>query len=152
MLESWIYRIMFGDTSGVPTRRNELTKLYADECVKVAEEAGVRVLNLWSIFQHEAPDWGEKYLRWGWWHSFAWATNAEFIQRILITPQVKFAPDLENYNRDLSICIHGSCPDDRTVFVTNRNLKVLQTEHDTRRIDLQFRVAQRMIVSTRVEN
>ncbi|CAM6125924.1 unnamed protein product [Calypogeia fissa] len=54
-------REAFGDTSGVPKRRNELAKMYAEECVKVGEEMGVPVLNLWSTFQ-ETPNWQEKLL------------------------------------------------------------------------------------------
>lgn len=54
-------RETYGDTSGVPSRQNETTKMYAEECVKVGEESGVPVINLWSIFQ-ETPNWQEKLL------------------------------------------------------------------------------------------
>jgi lysophospholipase L1-like esterase len=50
-----------GKAPGVPTRRNELTKLYADECKKVAEQTDVPVIDLWSALQDQ-PDWDLKYL------------------------------------------------------------------------------------------
>lgn len=84
---------MFGDTSGVPTRRNELTKLYADELVKVGEATGVRVINLWSTFM-EAPNWGEKYLSDGL-HLSA-EGNAKFFEELVkVLEEPGFVPTLK---------------------------------------------------------
>ncbi|CAM6108707.1 unnamed protein product [Calypogeia fissa] len=73
------YAPTVGDTSGVLARQNELTKLYADECVKLAKVAGVPVINLWSTFQ-EALDW-QKYLSDGL-HLSA-AGNAKVLEELL---------------------------------------------------------------------
>ncbi|CAM6098249.1 unnamed protein product [Calypogeia fissa] len=58
LVKQWL---MWPDFSGIPTRRNEHTRLYAEEVVKVAWDEKLPVINLWSIFQEEA-DWEEKYL------------------------------------------------------------------------------------------
>lgn len=45
-----------------PERTNETTGIYAQQCVALAEELGLRCVNLWSKMQ-ETNDWQKKYLR-----------------------------------------------------------------------------------------
>jgi len=45
-----------------PERTNETTGVYAQHCVALAEELGLRCVNLWSKMQ-ETNDWQKKYLR-----------------------------------------------------------------------------------------
>lgn len=45
-----------------PERTNETTGIYAQHCVALAEELGLRSINLWSKMQ-ETDDWQKKYLR-----------------------------------------------------------------------------------------
>ncbi|KAF8112571.1 hypothetical protein N665_0063s0057 [Sinapis alba] len=44
-----------------PERTNETTGIYAQHCVALAEELGLRSINLWSKMQ-ETNDWQKKYL------------------------------------------------------------------------------------------
>ncbi len=45
-----------------PDRLNEVTKLYAEACKEVAKEAGVPVIDVWSVFQ-QTQNWRQAYLR-----------------------------------------------------------------------------------------
>jgi hypothetical protein len=45
-----------------PDRLNEVTKLYAQACKEVAKEAGVPVIDVWSVFQ-QTQNWRQAYLR-----------------------------------------------------------------------------------------
>ncbi|CAM6108985.1 unnamed protein product [Calypogeia fissa] len=83
---------MFGDTTGVPTRTDELVKTYADECVKVAKDAGLPVINLWSIM-HEASDW-QKYL-WDGLHLSAAGNALVFEELVKVLDDPSFKPTLK---------------------------------------------------------
>lgn len=45
----------------LPERTNEAAGQYAQACETVAQETGVRSINLWSIFQ-STPNWEQKFL------------------------------------------------------------------------------------------
>jgi hypothetical protein len=56
-------RANFGkQPEALPDRINEVTKLYAEACKEVAKEAGVPVIDLWSVFQ-QTQNWRQAYLR-----------------------------------------------------------------------------------------
>ncbi|CAK9222476.1 unnamed protein product [Sphagnum troendelagicum] len=55
-------RTTYGDKAEeLPERTNEVTKLYAQACKDVAKEAGVPVIDLWSLFQ-QTQNWQQAYL------------------------------------------------------------------------------------------
>lgn len=84
---------LYADTSGVPTRRNEVTKLYAQECVKVGQETNVPVIDLWTIFQ-ETPDWKETYLSDGL-HFTAEGNSKVFKELVTVLDGPDFDPRLK---------------------------------------------------------
>ncbi len=56
-------RVNYGkQPEALPDRSNEVTKLYAEACKEVAKEAGVPVIDLWSVFQ-QTQNWRQAYLR-----------------------------------------------------------------------------------------
>ncbi|KAH9546864.1 hypothetical protein CY35_11G004000 [Sphagnum magellanicum] len=62
--EAWIdfCRANYGkQPEALPDRINEVTKLYAEACKEVAKEAGVPVIDLWSVFQ-QTQNWRQAYL------------------------------------------------------------------------------------------
>lgn len=46
----------------LPERTNEVTRLYAEQCVELAKEMGLRSVDLWSKMQ-ETEGWQRKFLR-----------------------------------------------------------------------------------------
>jgi lysophospholipase L1-like esterase len=62
--EAWIAfcRANYGkQPEAPPDRLNEVTKLYAQACKEVAKEAGVPVIDVWSVFQ-QTQNWRQAYL------------------------------------------------------------------------------------------
>ncbi|KAH9546861.1 hypothetical protein CY35_11G003700 [Sphagnum magellanicum] len=62
--EAWIAfcRANYGkQPEAPPDRLNEVTKLYAEACKEVAKEAGVPVIDVWSVFQ-QTQNWRQAYL------------------------------------------------------------------------------------------
>jgi lysophospholipase L1-like esterase len=55
-------RRVYARSGELPERTNEVTKLYAQACKDVAKEAGVPVIDLWSLFQ-QTQNWQQAYLR-----------------------------------------------------------------------------------------
>lgn len=56
-------RSLYGDKAReLPERSNEVTGIYAKGCIEVAEEFGLRSVNLWSKML-ETEGWQKKYLR-----------------------------------------------------------------------------------------
>lgn len=56
-------RSLYGDKAReLPERTNEVTGSYAKGCIEVAQELGVRSVDLWSKMQ-ETEGWQKKYLR-----------------------------------------------------------------------------------------
>jgi hypothetical protein len=56
-------RANFGkQPEALPDRINEVTKLYAEACKEVAKEAGVPVIDIWSVFQ-QTQNWRQACLR-----------------------------------------------------------------------------------------
>lgn len=54
---------MYGDKAmKLPERTNEMAGVYANQCVELAKEMGLRSVNLWSKMQ-ETEGWEVKYLR-----------------------------------------------------------------------------------------
>lgn len=57
------YRSLYGEHARRLTERtNEAAGVYAKECLELAEEMGLRSINLWSKFQ-ETEGWQKKLLR-----------------------------------------------------------------------------------------
>ena len=46
----------------LPERTNEVTELYAKQCIALAKEMGLRSIDLWSKMQ-ETEGWQKKFLR-----------------------------------------------------------------------------------------
>ena len=46
----------------MPERTNEITGVYANQCVELAKELQIPYINLWSLMQ-EFPGWQKKFLR-----------------------------------------------------------------------------------------
>lgn len=46
----------------LPERTNEVTRLYAEQCVELAKEMGLCSVDLWSKMQ-ETEGWQRKFLR-----------------------------------------------------------------------------------------
>lgn len=58
-------RSLYGeDARKLPERTNEVTALYAKECVELAKEMGIHSIDLWSKMQ-ETEGWQKKFLRFG---------------------------------------------------------------------------------------
>lgn len=56
-------RSLYGeDARKLPERTNEAAGDYAKQCLELAEELGVRFINLWSKLQ-ETEGWQKKFLR-----------------------------------------------------------------------------------------
>ncbi|GLT65476.1 hypothetical protein SLA2020_379080 [Shorea laevis] len=55
-------RSMYGDKAmKLPERTNEMAGVYANQCVELAKDMGLRSINLWSKMQ-ETEGWEKKYL------------------------------------------------------------------------------------------
>lgn len=46
----------------LPERTNEVTELYAKQCIALAQEMGLRSIDIWSKMQ-ETEGWQKKFLR-----------------------------------------------------------------------------------------
>jgi len=56
-------RSVYGEKAAdLPERTNEVTELYAKQCIALAQEMGLRSINLWSKMQ-ETEGWQKKFLR-----------------------------------------------------------------------------------------
>lgn len=56
-------RTLYGEKAmELPERTNEMTGLYAAQCIDLAKELGVRSIDLWSKMQ-ETENWQKKFLR-----------------------------------------------------------------------------------------
>lgn len=56
-------RSLYGENArDLPERTNEVTGLYAKQCIELAKEMGVRCVDLWSKMQ-ETEGWQKKFLR-----------------------------------------------------------------------------------------
>lgn len=56
-------RTLYGEKAmELPERTNEVTGLYAAQCIDLAKELGVRSIDLWSKMQ-ETENWQKKFLR-----------------------------------------------------------------------------------------
>ncbi|XP_074381674.1 GDSL esterase/lipase At5g62930 isoform X3 [Apium graveolens] len=56
-------RSLYGDKAmKLPERTNEVTGLYAKQCIELAEELGIPSINLWSKMQ-ETDGWQKKFLK-----------------------------------------------------------------------------------------
>lgn len=56
-------RATYGDNASEdPERTNEAAGQYAAACKEVGKEAGIPVLDLWSVFQ-QTPEWQQAFLK-----------------------------------------------------------------------------------------
>ena len=59
----YCFRSLYGDKAReLPERTNEVTGLYAKECLELAKEIGLHAIDLWSKMQ-ETEGWQKKFLR-----------------------------------------------------------------------------------------
>ena len=57
------HRSLYGEKAmELPERTNEMAGVYARQCVELANELGIRSIDIWSEMQ-ETEGWQKKYLR-----------------------------------------------------------------------------------------